>query len=178
METTVNLYAPLPAKEFNVPLAEHIQRILLLDPSYIYERIKGVLNPLSRYNDAVTFDVLFPQNNNGICDCGCGRPVKGKKRWHSMECMNFATGVWQIINGRTQYIQWILSNYKEPICCKCGNQPCEADHIIPVNGGGGGSWLSNFQFLCKECHKIKTRQDNGWVELKTKRKKKNENPST
>lgn len=33
-----------------------------------------------------------------------------------------------------------------------------ADHILPVEFGGGGSTLSNFQTLCLACHKIKSRE--------------------
>jgi 5-methylcytosine-specific restriction endonuclease McrA len=34
----------------------------------------------------------------------------------------------------------------------------EADHIVPVEKGGGGSGLPNFQTLCCACHRIKTRE--------------------
>lgn len=34
----------------------------------------------------------------------------------------------------------------------------QADHILPVEHGGGGCGLDNFQTLCIPCHKRKTRQ--------------------
>lgn len=33
------------------------------------------------------------------------------------------------------------------------------DHIVPVHQGGGGCWLGNYQFLCVDCHKIKTKNE-------------------
>ena len=37
----------------------------------------------------------------------------------------------------------------------------EADHIVPVEFGGGESDLSNFQTLCVRCHAAKTREQAG-----------------
>jgi len=34
------------------------------------------------------------------------------------------------------------------------------DHKIPVHKGGGGCWLDNYQLLCDDCHKDKTKKDN------------------
>lgn len=165
METIDNLYKPLPYKELDSE--EYIIRLLFEDPKYVYDRVKDLFNPLLRYNKQIAFNQLFPDSKDGLCSCGCGKPVKkSKKNWASNECQKFAIGAWMIITGNTQYIHGILKHYTPEACCKCGNAPCEADHIIPVNQGGGGSWLSNFQFLCKECHKIKTREDNNWKPLK------------
>lgn len=33
------------------------------------------------------------------------------------------------------------------------------EHITPVHKGGGGCWLSNYQLLCEDCHKIKTKSE-------------------
>lgn len=33
------------------------------------------------------------------------------------------------------------------------------DHIIPVHQGGGACWLSNYQFLCIDCHKEKSKKE-------------------
>lgn len=164
---TDNLYQPLEHRDLQVE--EYITRLLFEDPAPAYERVKDLFDPYSRYNKQITFDYMFPKREDGLCSCGCGRPVKkAKKQWASNECQKYAIGVWLIITGNTQYIHGILKNYTPEACFKCGESPCEADHIVPVNGGGGGSWLSNFQFLCKECHKIKTREDNGWKQLKKK----------
>lgn len=33
------------------------------------------------------------------------------------------------------------------------------EHITPVHKGGGGCWLGNYQLLCEDCHKEKTKLD-------------------
>ena len=49
-------------------------------------------------------------------------------------------------------------------CANCGLDygyyGWEADHILEVVNGGGGCGLDNFQTLCTECHKEKTRKLN------------------
>jgi len=37
----------------------------------------------------------------------------------------------------------------------------QADHIIPVEEGGGACGLENFQTLCDGCHKAKTKSQAG-----------------
>lgn len=163
-----NIYKPLENKE--LVLEEYLSRLFFEDPAPHYERVKEWFQPLTRYNKHIAFNQMFPDSTNGICSCGCGKPVKkSKKNWATNECQKYAIGVWLIITGNTQYIHGVLKHYTPEACIKCGNSPCEADHIVAVNQGGGGSWLSNFQFLCKECHKIKTRLDNGWKEMKKKK---------
>lgn len=166
METNDNLYKPLEPKE--IAVEEYIKRILFYDPAPLYQRLSGLIDPLERYN-YVNFEVMFPDNPDNSCACGCGLPIKkAKRRWATNDCQKFAMGIWAIIAGKTAYIGWVLGNYLPDTCCKCGShEAVECDHVIPVNRNGGASWLSNFQFLCKECHKIKTREDNGWVKLKT-----------
>lgn len=164
-----NLYNSLPIKEMK--LEEYLRRLFFESPAPAYERIKEWFDPYKRYNNHIAFNQMFPDSVDGLCSCGCGKPVKkAKKNWASNECQKYAIGVWLIITGNTQYIGGVLKQYTPDVCVKCGASPCEADHIVPVNRGGGGSWLSNFQFLCKECHKIKTREDNGWVQLKKPKK--------
>jgi 5-methylcytosine-specific restriction endonuclease McrA len=34
---------------------------------------------------------------------------------------------------------------------------CEIDHIHEVADGGGGMGMSNYQALCKPCHRFKTK---------------------
>ena len=42
----------------------------------------------------------------------------------------------------------------------------QADHIVPVSGGGGECDLSNFQTLCSSCHDSKTADDKVNVKLR------------
>lgn len=41
---------------------------------------------------------------------------------------------------------------------EAGKSLWEADHIIPVEEGGGCCGLDNFQTLCVWCHKVKTKE--------------------
>ena len=41
----------------------------------------------------------------------------------------------------------------------------QADHIVPVSGGGGECDLSNYQTLCAGCHEVKTNDDRVNVKL-------------
>jgi 5-methylcytosine-specific restriction endonuclease McrA len=41
----------------------------------------------------------------------------------------------------------------------------QADHIVPVSGGGGECDLSNYQTLCASCHEMKTNDDRVNVKL-------------
>jgi 5-methylcytosine-specific restriction endonuclease McrA len=47
-------------------------------------------------------------------------------------------------------------------CAKCGiaTDKGEVDHIKALENGGGDD-MDNLQYLCVECHKVKTRQDLG-----------------
>lgn len=50
---------------------------------------------------------------------------------------------------------------KNGICNECGcdvGNSFDVDHIIPLETGGKDD-ESNFQLLCKPCHKLKTKQD-------------------
>jgi 5-methylcytosine-specific restriction endonuclease McrA len=74
----------------------------------------------------------------------------------------FAADVYRIIYGQPDTIKLYLKKY-HGYKCKCGRvRKMKADHIIPVKHGGGGCWLSNYQFLCHACHVHKTNEDFGW----------------
>ena len=131
--TQEELYKPLEFKEIEAP--DYVKRILFFDPSELYSKL--TIDPLLRYNPIGFLDI-FPDRNDGFCDCGCGKVLKkSKKKWATTDCLKFATGVWNVLTGQTPYIGWLLGYYMPNTCFKCGNFPCEADHIIPVNKGGG-----------------------------------------
>lgn len=145
-------------------------RVLFLDPTPIYDRIK--VNHFSRFQSVSIYDI-FPSNDK-LCSCGCGKELSGKqKRWASDSCKYFAQAVWGIINGHTQIISSYLRLYHGfEACIKCGLTDSYSiqsnglsvnnihiDHIVAVINGGGGCWLSNYQYLCKNCHNEKTNID-------------------
>lgn len=149
----------------------HQKRILEFNPKPIYDRVD--INRYSRIQ-SVSMDKLFPLRNDGLCACGCEKKLEGKRRrWATDSCMHFAQSVYGIINGHSEIISSYLRKiYPEWACCKCGltdsykeykNGLCVSnihkDHIIAVVNGGGGCWLDNYQLLCGDCHKEKTKID-------------------
>ena len=163
------LYSPLPLKEIR-DCKDYQKRVVFFDPKPIYDRIQ--VNPFLRVQ-GVSITNMFPENGN-ICACGCGAELNGRrKRWSSDKCKYFAQAVWGIINGYSEVISSYLKLYYSHVACiECGltdeyklmknglsYSSIHKDHIIPVHKGGGGCWLSNYQYLCEEHHKIKTKKD-------------------
>lgn len=164
IEQPAECRVPLEFKEVDAP--EYVKRVLFFDPAPVYERVRFDINPYRRYS-YVKFDDLFPDNGD-VCACGCGKEVSKKgSKWHSLECQQFAVGVYGIVVGRPENIRWYLRFYYGKANCKlCGKPAVDLDHRIPLARGGGSCWLSNFDPLCEECHKEKTRQDFNWIKLK------------
>jgi 5-methylcytosine-specific restriction endonuclease McrA len=159
----------LPHKEVR-PCQDYQLRVLFLDPKPIYDRIK--VDNFARIQSVSIADI-FPFNGS-LCGCGCGAEVTGRRRRLATDsCKYFAQAVWGIINGHSEIISSYLLLYHGVIACiDCGltdayvefkNGMCvnaiHKDHIIPVCKGGGGCWLSNYQYLCNPCHKMKTKTD-------------------
>lgn len=121
--------------------------------------VTHAINKFRRYQKGLTINDLFPQKEQGICSCGCGRKLEGRKRkWYDRECSSKALLCFRIIKGDTYTIRKELFLRDKGLCnlCKRYDAFWEADHIIPVLKGGGGCDISNFQTLCRECHRKKT----------------------
>lgn len=144
------------------------KRVFFFDPTPLYEKINEakILNPFQR-QCSVSMTFLF-KNENNKCACGCGKDLTGRqKRWASKECSDFAFAVFAIIGGYTNTLRNYRSIFIGGIECEiCNDIPqyeaVELDHIHPVKFGGGGGWLSNYQFKCKKCHREKTNKDFGF----------------
>jgi 5-methylcytosine-specific restriction endonuclease McrA len=149
----------------------HQQRVLDFNPEVFYE--KGLVDRYKRIQ-SIPINKFFPIREDKICACGCGKELKGRRtRWATDECAYFAQAVWGIINGHSEIITSYLKKiHKQWACCKCGltdafkeqkNGVCVSsihkDHIVAVMNGGGGCWLDNYQLLCEDCHKEKTKND-------------------
>ena len=72
------------------------------------------------------------------------------------------------VRGRANQMRRAFYFANKPFCVHCEQQgkttiARELDHIIPLSKGGEDI-EDNWQGLCIECHKAKTRQDNGWKE--------------
>lgn len=151
------MYSPLPFKEL-VNVKSHQRRIVLFDPTEVYSHI--TINKFERFQN-ISIEDIFPIRDE-VCNCGCGLILEGRRfRWATEECKLFAQGVWGIIKGHPGFYKYSLMAYHEEWkCCRCGNNgDVQMDHIVPIMKGGGGCWLSNFQLLCKRCHKFKTSKD-------------------
>lgn len=171
--------------------------ILGFNPSEIYTRLDGVINPFLRRN-RIGVEQTFPDYKNGLCGCGCGEKLTGRRRrWASDECSKLPVTITSIINGDVSVIKPIVAYMYDKKCSVCGKgdedfkrtvehpvwkknmtdreyktytrqynksvhdmaSKIHLDHTLPVKKGGGGCWLSNYQLLCEECHKIKTKQE-------------------
>lgn len=116
------------------------------------------LDPFSRYQNGLAVVHLYPLRYDGLCACGCGKKLTGRrKRWATNLCSKSCLDKLLVIKGDTQHIRCLLYGRDHGVCAACGD--CEkwhADHILPVEYGGGACTLDNFQTLCTDCHKIKT----------------------
>lgn len=160
---------PLPFKEVNAP--EYLKRVMFFDPAAVYESVRDKVNPFTRYNwQNINFSDMFPKREDGTCPCGCGKPLPVGRLWADKDCQMFVIGVWNIIGYREQFISLVYEHYfGSTLCMICGKEKWkDCDHIVPIDKGGGGGWLSNYQMICEECHKEKTRQDFNWTKLKQK----------
>ena len=113
-----------------------------------------------RYQYTLKIKDLFP-DFDGYCSCGCGKKLTGKQtKWASEECRSKAVKEFFIIKGDISVIRNELFKIDYGYCRNCGafDDNWQADHILPVIQGGGGCSLSNFQTLCMDCHKEKTKR--------------------
>lgn len=130
---------------------------------------EGVVDRFLRIQERLKMEHLFPYREDRLCRCGCGRPVwRPKLYWASKQCMNEAVGFFFILKGHSGTIRSWVWKRDRGVCAECGGvkkvrqdwmySGWEADHILAVKDGGGGCSLENFQTLCVECHKEKTRR--------------------
>lgn len=115
-------------------------------------------DPYKRYQTGMSLVHLYPELDNGLCACGCGQSLTGrKKRWASQACQERALETYLLVKGDTQEIRRQVFARDNGVCAKCGqrHEVWHADHILPVHKGGGYCDLDNFQTLCVPCHKTK-----------------------
>lgn len=145
------------------------KKLVQFDPTEAYKRIDeaDVINPKRRYN-SVYIGLIFPKRNDGLCTCGCGLKLEGRRTvWATEDCSNFPGLVWSIITGHSSIIN-ICGRIFGTDCVVCGKseqetgETHELDHKFPVKFGGAGGWLSNYEFKCKKCHREKTNKDFGF----------------
>lgn len=143
---------------------QFIQRVLAFDATAAIARgfERGALQAHVRFQAYATIPDFFEQPAPKECTCGCGLPLTGRRRrWATDECADFGLVVMSILKCDADLIRRYLIEQHGEGCKHCGvtGEPLQVDHIIPVHQGGGGRWLDNYQLLCVDCHKIKTKQD-------------------
>lgn len=63
------------------------------------------------------------ENGNNVCSCGCGRPPgKGRRAWHSQECVDR----WLWANS-PQFVRGKLMERDKGVCAKCGVDTLRAE---------------------------------------------------
>ena len=152
----------LALKQVSLPF-KFQYRVLFFDPKEIYGKVNIQAHARRQVPENIGMQLMFPKPAEKICACGCGEPLQGRRtRWASDECASFAVDVYRIIYGQLDVVKFYLKKYYG-YRCKCGRvRKLKVDHIIPIKHGGGGCWLSNYQFLCHDCHVQKTNADFGW----------------
>jgi 5-methylcytosine-specific restriction endonuclease McrA len=116
--------------------------------------------PRARYRRGLVFSSVYPYRSDRRCRCGCGEVVPKRRRfWASTECSTRAVRRFRILKGDSRAIRDALYERDQGVCAGCRKQrrrAWEADHIVPVAHGGAGCDLTNFQTLCRKCHRAKT----------------------
>lgn len=118
-----------------------------------------MIDNFNRYQKHLKLMDLYP-SIDGYCACGCGRILTKKQtRWASRECNDKVYEEFVILKGNTSAIRKTIFKRDGGFCHNCGvyDENWQADHISPVKYGGGYCDLSNFQTLCPDCHREKTR---------------------
>lgn len=154
---------PLIPNENTKKISKELKRILYFDPTEIYKSVNKKRDPFKRY-ESVSMVVLFPNKKNGLCGCGCGAKLVGRRtRWATDSCRLFTQRVFSIIAGDFSLIRFLIEKYHGCKCSVCDEtKNLDLDHIFPIKFGGGGAWLTNYTLLCKFHHREKTNKDFNW----------------
>jgi 5-methylcytosine-specific restriction endonuclease McrA len=95
----------------------------------------------------------------GMCYCGCGQTTTGNRNFATSKCTSLFYDVAEMIASQGKTLQKFLIKLRGKKCEKCSKETSflEIDHIVEVNEGGGLCWIDNYQLLCSDCHKEKTK---------------------
>jgi len=119
-----------------------------------------LIDHYKRYQTGLKVQNLFPLRDDKKCACGCEADLPPRKRrWASKDCNQRALDHFYAVKGDMNQIRNQLYKNEKAICRKCGEKDklnWQADHIIEVRDGGGGTGIDNFQTLCHKCHVEKT----------------------
>lgn len=128
-----------------------------------------------RYDNELKFNDMFPLRDDGLCRCGCGRELTGRKTsWYSRRCSNKAFKEYSIRKGWSSAIRAAVFRRDHGVCaickkdcsedgsnkngrCRGGGTQWQADHIVAIADGGKNE-IDNIQTLCLEHHHKKTQE--------------------
>ena len=173
----MNLYGQInPVFKQNV--SDEVKRVVLFNPTELYKSIS--IDNRNRYQK-ISMD-SWPVIEK-YCNCGCGAKLTGRqKRWSNPDHVLIPLNIIEIIRGDSDVIRRMMLSYLDENCAICGKSGylqekitevklpngrtyhkiwsqngIHVDHILPVDKGGGGCWLGNYQFLCQyvTCKKAK-----------------------
>lgn len=118
----------------------------------------GKINPHARYQSGLSMADVYPHRDDGLCACGCERPLSGRRRrWASDGCRDRALDRLLVLKGDSGWIRRLLWRTRERLCESCERflvaMQFEAHHRVPVSEGGGGCTLDGYAMLCQPCHK-------------------------
>lgn len=107
-------------------------KILTFNPKEVYKVLKAKVNPFKRKNRISTAEVF--KNINGLCACGCGKKLQGRRRrWATDDCSKFTFLVISIINGDTSVIRPIIVElYGGEKCLKCNRKDSDFERILDL----------------------------------------------
>lgn len=128
---------------------------------------------MGRIDTKLKFTDLFPYRIDGLCRCGCGAKLTGRKTsWFSKKCSDKAYEEYSFKKGWSSALRAAVYKRDRGICATCGadcnaytasgrktkngrNGTFEIHHVVAVIEGGKTD-LSNLVTLCREDHKIET----------------------
>lgn len=138
------------------------QPLYQLSTNHLRHLGHGEINHYQRKQTGLSMTTMFPKRDDGICACGCGQPLTGRRRrWASNTCRDWTLNQYWLLYGDVvamrKLLRCIKPNTSRVHCDNCGQRAyCEIDHIVEVADGGGACGLDNLQCLCETCHKEKT----------------------
>ena len=95
--------------------------------------------------------------------CWCGRPRESFERGRRVYCSKLHADLWQTQICRSwSAVRYDILERDSYVCWICGikDDVRDIDHILPKSLGWDEWNPDNLQVLCRDCHELKTLQDN------------------
>lgn len=89
-----------------------------------------------RRNPRLKFPEWLPKRTDGLCRCGCGKPVpKGRRQWATGECKPPKLEEFYILQGYNDTIRKAVFRRDKGVCAGCGLDTAEAAERCSKWGG-------------------------------------------